>query len=126
MKARINFDGFGGKIVVQNGEVVIEGGNDFRVVMEEIKSPGVQAIRFSPTSLNLEIEHKDGWILNIRRGIYEKEYLIVTRFKRLKSGTIIWEYLTTGGKWLLWPSGHGPNPSNIMKIPAPTLETVPV
>lgn len=130
MKARVRFGDFGGKVEVQGGEVVIDSAgrrNDFSVFMEELEAPGVKAINVFPRDLDFKIEQEDGWILNIGRGIHEKEHLIVTRFKRPKvGGTLTSEYLTREGKWLPVPPGYGPYPSDIMKIPAPTPEEVPV
>lgn len=123
MKAIVRVGDFGGKVEVLHGKAVISSErDDFIVCMEEVSVPAVENIMVFPRDLVFEIEQKDGWVIDIRRGIYEKEHLIITRFKRPKpGGTLTSEYLTRDGRWL--PKlGYGPYPPDITKIPIPALE----
>lgn len=125
MKAIIGHSYFGGKIEIHHGETIISSeGRDFSVRLNELQAFAVKQINVSPGGLTFQIEQEDGWIIDISRGIHEKGYLVVTRFKRPKAG-VTREYLTKYGEWLPTPEGYGPYPSNIMKIPIPAPEKVP-
>jgi len=122
LKATIATGPFGGRIEVDPEKAVISSENhDFFVCMEEIQDPAIKRLIVSP--LDIQIEQIDGWIVHISRETPKKGYLIVTRFKRPKEGgPLINEYLTVKGEWLPCSPGYDSYPSDIMKIPIPTLE----
>lgn len=129
MKVKIGTREFGGKVTIQGGYTEISSEScDFSVLMEEVEISGVKSVYVFPRELRLQIEQEDGWIIQIDRDIYEKEYLTVTRFKIPEVGQVMDkdEYLTKKGEWMPRPPGYGPYPSNIMKIPIPILKEVQV
>ena len=120
MKTTLCTDGF---FTVEIGRrfSVTKKDDDFGVMMEELKQPGVVSVYAGP-HLFFEIEQTDGWTLRIKRGIYEKDYLVITRFRFEKpdrNGHCFEEYLTKNGKWVPKPDRYGPFPDNALMIPAP-------
>jgi len=113
--------------VIAGKEVISKDSGDFYVYIEGIKDPGINRITVWPGDLWFLIEQKDGWTVHIGRSMYDRESLIVTRFKKPKSGeSYTVEYLTKEGKWVPGPTPpFGSPPADVFKIPVLTVENSP-
>ncbi len=123
MRAKVHTDGFGGKVVVDHttGDTVIssEDGRGFGVTFEGLRNPDIEQLRFAPgIPFDLTITQSDGWEIRIAPDVYNKEYLIITRFRWSEHRQLKGElYLTKDMKWSPEPKGHKALPDDALRIP---------
>ena len=115
MKAIVEIGEIGAKVEVDSGEAIVSHQKDFAVSMKEVEHPQINEISVFPRNLWTQIERKDGWVIDIKISTpFGEQNLIVARFKKPKfHEAIVFEYLTTEGKWLREPLAS----SSVMKIP---------
>ncbi|MDO8551830.1 MAG: hypothetical protein Q7S03_04100 [bacterium] len=129
MKTRIQAGYFAGKVsvdVYNGGDVVIEGRHDYTVKLEEMECPWCESLSVcSVNSLSLNVDRKDGWIVEIKTEIGDERMMVVVRHRRDKYENLVdWQYLTKYMEWCQRPSGYSRLPEDTLRMPIFVLDKV--
>ena len=120
MKVIVSSGHYGASVLVAGGKTIIKrDGTNFPVLLEDIKSQGIEAIETDTVNgLRIRIEQENGWVVLITEDFYQKGTLTVTRFRQPEKGSMtIEQYLSKDGEWIRKPKGLGSLPRNAMRIP---------